>query len=79
MSEADLFRQYAKEAIHGSSKATNENEKRSLIDLACIWAQAALMSERVLGSSFISSPRDVGEATSLSPAIYSEERTAIVF
>ena len=64
MSEADLFRQYAKEAIHGSSNANNENEKRSLIDLACIWAQAALMSERVLGSSFISWLRDIGEATS---------------
>ncbi len=65
MSEADLFRQYAKEAIHGSSKATNENEKRSLIELACSWAQAALLSERVLGPSFIASPRDVGEATSV--------------
>jgi hypothetical protein len=65
MSEADLFRQYAKEAIHGSSKAASENEKRTLIDLACTWTQAALMSERVLGSSFVSSPRDVGEATSL--------------
>jgi hypothetical protein len=65
MSEADLFRRYAKEAIHVSSEATNENEKRSLIDLACIWAHAALI--RVLGSSFISSPRDVGEATPLSP------------
>jgi hypothetical protein len=58
MSEADLFRRYAEEAIQGSSKAINENEKRSLVDLACIWAQAALMSERVLGSSFIPSPRD---------------------
>jgi hypothetical protein len=65
MSDADLFRQYAKEAIHGSSKATSENEKQTLIDLACTWAQAALMSERVFGSSFIASPRDVGEATSL--------------
>jgi len=65
MSEADLFRQYAKEAMHRSSKAPSENEKRTLIDLACTWAQAALMSERVLGSSFISSPRDASEATSL--------------
>ena len=47
MSEADLFRQYAKEAMHESSKATSENEKRTLIDLACTWAQAALM--RVMG------------------------------
>ncbi len=56
MCEADLFRQYAKEAIQGSSKAASEIERRSLIDLACTWAQAALMSERVLGSSFTSSP-----------------------
>jgi hypothetical protein len=47
MSDADLFRQYAKEAMHWSSKTTSENEKRSLADLACTWAQAALMSERV--------------------------------
>jgi hypothetical protein len=65
MSEADLFRQYAKEAMHRSSKAVTENEKRNLIDLACTWLQAALMGERVLGSSFISSPRNVGEATTL--------------
>jgi hypothetical protein len=63
MSEADLFRQYAKEAMRDSSEATNENEKQSLIDLACTWVQAALMSDRVIGSSFTSSPRDVGEAT----------------
>jgi hypothetical protein len=65
MSEANLFRQYAKEAIHGFSKAKSENEKRALIDLSCTWAQAALASERVLGSSYTSSPRDVGGATSL--------------
>ncbi len=59
MSEADLFRQYAKEEV------TSENEKQSLIDLACTWAQAALMSERVIGSSITSSPRDVSEAASL--------------
>jgi len=61
MSEADLFRQYAKEAIHEFSKATNENEKRTLIGLACTWWQAAVMSERALGSSFISSRREVGQ------------------
>jgi len=27
MSEADLYRQYAKEAMHGSSKIKDENEK----------------------------------------------------
>jgi hypothetical protein len=35
MSDADLFRQYAKEAMHGSSKVMSENEKQTLIDLAC--------------------------------------------
>ncbi len=64
MTEADLFRQYAKEAMHSSSKSTNENERRDLEGLACIWAQAALTSERVFGSSFVSSPRDIPEITS---------------
>jgi hypothetical protein len=64
MSEADLFRQYAKEAMCESSDVTSETEKRSLIDLACTWVQAALMSERVFGSSFVSSPRDIAEDTS---------------
>ena len=49
MTEADLFRQYAKEAMHSSSKSINEDERRNLEGLACIWAQAALTSERVLG------------------------------
>jgi hypothetical protein len=65
MSDADLNRQYAKEAMHGSSKVKDENEKQTLVDLAFTWALALLMSDRVLGSSFISSPRDIGEATSL--------------
>ncbi len=65
MSDADLFRQYAKEAMQGSSKAASENDKQTLIDLAFTWSQAALISDRVLGSSFVSSPRDVGEATTL--------------
>ena len=65
MSEANLFRQYAKEALNGSSEAKNENEKLALIDLACTWAQAALASERVWTPSYASSPRDVGGATSL--------------
>jgi hypothetical protein len=65
MSEADLFRQYAKEATRGASKATSENEKQTLIDLACTWSQAAVMSERVLGSSYVSALSDVVEATLL--------------
>ena len=47
MSEADLFRHYAREAARSSSQATSENEKQVLMGLACTWAQAALMSERV--------------------------------
>ena len=58
MSEADLFRRYANEATRESYKATSENEKQTLSDLACTWSQAALISERVLGSSFVSPPRD---------------------
>ena len=64
MSDADLFRRYAKEAMHESFEATSKNERRALADFACTWAQAALMSERILGSSFVSSPRDVGEEAS---------------
>ena len=64
MSDADLFRQYAKEAMRHSSKVKSEIEKESLIDLAFTWAQAALASDRIFGSSFTSSPCDVGEATS---------------
>jgi hypothetical protein len=64
MKDADLFRQYAKEVMRWSSESKSENEKRTLIELACTWAQAALLSERVSGSSSISSPRDGGEATS---------------
>jgi hypothetical protein len=66
MSEADLFRQYAKEAMYGASTVAEENEKRNLIDLACTWVQAALASERVCGSSIILSPFDVGEAATSS-------------
>jgi hypothetical protein len=59
MKEADLFRQYAKEAMRwSSSKSANADEKWALVNLAYSYAQAALMSERgMLGSSFIPSPR----------------------
>ncbi len=57
MKEAGLFRQYTQEAARSSSKATSQEEKDALMALACTWAQAALMSERVLGSSFIPPPR----------------------
>jgi hypothetical protein len=53
MTESKLFRQYAKEAMHCASKVISENEKRNLIDLACTWAQAALMNGRALEPSFV--------------------------
>jgi hypothetical protein len=59
MKEADLFRQYVKEAMRWSSrKSASADQKRALINLACRYAQAALMIDGdVLGSSFIPSPR----------------------
>ena len=52
MSDANEFRQFAKEAMQGSSEATNKDDKRALEGLACAWAQAVIMSDRVLGSSW---------------------------
>jgi hypothetical protein len=60
MSDADLYRQHAKEAIHESSKVKDEDEKQALVDLAFTWAQA-LMSDRVLGSSFVAESRQRDE------------------
>ncbi|MGA9007919.1 MAG: hypothetical protein WBE48_16185 [Xanthobacteraceae bacterium] len=68
MSDADLYRQYAKEAMCWSSKVKEEIEKQDLIDLAFTWAQAAMANERVFGSSFASSPTDVSAATSSIPS-----------
>jgi hypothetical protein len=52
--EADLFRQYAKEAMRwSSSKSASADERWALINLACRYTQAALISDGdVLGSSF---------------------------
>ena len=49
MSEASQFRHYAEEALSWVSQSTTEEEKRTLTELACIWAQAALQSERIFG------------------------------
>ena len=48
--------------MHGSSKVKDENEKQALVDLALTWAQAALMGDRVLGSSFVAESRQRDEA-----------------
>jgi hypothetical protein len=63
-SDASVFRLLAEEAMHNSSKAVCEDDRRALEDLACTWARAALMSDRVFGSIFISSPPDAVETTS---------------
>ena len=60
MSESSVFRQYAEEAMCEASKATTEAEKRVLGELACTWAQAALISDRIFGSSFGSLQTDAG-------------------
>ncbi len=60
MSDADLFRQYAEEALRESSNVKDEGERQALIDLAFTWTQAAMASDRIFGSSFILSPSDVG-------------------
>jgi hypothetical protein len=45
MSEASQFRQYAEEALRGATASTNEKERRSLMELARTWTQAATASE----------------------------------
>ena len=73
MSDASAFRLYAEEAMRESLNAGDEAEKRGLEELAVIWAQAALMSDRVLGSSW--SPLDeiaLSRVRTWSPAGVSE-------
>jgi hypothetical protein len=45
MSEADQFREYAQEALQWASGSTIEKEKRTLLELARTWSQAALESD----------------------------------
>jgi hypothetical protein len=54
--DARVFRLLAEEAMCGSSKAAFEDERRALEELACTFAQASLMSDRVFGSSFTPLP-----------------------
>ena len=49
MSEASQFRQYAEEALRWVGESTTEDEKRTLTELACMWAKAAWQSERIFG------------------------------
>jgi hypothetical protein len=49
MTEADAFRQFAKEATQDSLSAEDKNEKDRLSDLALVWTQAAVASDKVFG------------------------------
>jgi hypothetical protein len=44
MSEADQFREYAQEALLWACQSKTEKEKRTLLELARTWSQAALES-----------------------------------
>ena len=46
MSEAEMFRQYAEEAMRWASESNTEQETRTLIDLVCTWTLAATEIER---------------------------------
>jgi hypothetical protein len=46
MSEAEMFRQYAEEAMRWASESNTEHEKRTLMELVCTWTLAATESAR---------------------------------
>jgi len=50
MLEAAQFWQYAEDAMFSARLSKSEIEKRGLMDLAHIWAQAAIESETVLAA-----------------------------
>jgi hypothetical protein len=52
MSEAQQFRQYAEEALLWVAQSKTEEEKQTLMELACTWAQAAEVSERPVVASW---------------------------
>ena len=52
MTDANLFQEFAKEALQQASKAKSEQEKLALNELALAWVNAALASDRVFGSSW---------------------------
>jgi hypothetical protein len=68
MSDASVFRLFAEEAMHGAANAASEDERRALEELACTWAQAALMNDRVPGQRFPYPWPNFGEVIPLSRA-----------
>ena len=51
MSEAEQFRDYAKEAMWAALECTDEIEKHNLMDLGRTWMSAAIVSGRMAGSA----------------------------
>ena len=66
MSESAQFRQYAEEAMRCSHQSKTHDQKQSLIDLARIWTQAAVQSERIF-SIKSSPPEHRGPSEPLAP------------
>jgi hypothetical protein len=50
MSDSELFRKYAEEAMVASVASKDENEKRILDELTGMWGKAATVSERIFTS-----------------------------
>jgi hypothetical protein len=50
MSDSELFRQYAKEAMISSLATKDGSEKRVLCELAGMWGKAATVSDRMFTS-----------------------------
>jgi hypothetical protein len=61
-SDAAVFRLLAEEAMSSASEAACKGERQALEELACTFAQASLLSDRVFGSSFTQRPRPVDQA-----------------
>ena len=54
MTDANLFQEFAEEALQRASKAKSEQEKLAFNELALAWVNAALASDRVFGRVGIS-------------------------
>jgi hypothetical protein len=64
MSESSQFRQYADEALNWAAQATTEKERRSLLELARTWAEAAAMSQNPMlgGVNYVSTEHDTAHS-----------------
>ena len=47
MSKSDQFRQYAEEAMRSADRSKIQEGKKSFIELARTWTEAAVQSERI--------------------------------